>query len=50
MKTRVALTVLFAIIGIAVLLNGCEKKGCPEGMHEQTISGGGKICVPDHLR
>lgn len=26
-----------------------NKKGCPEGMHEETIAGGQIICVPDDL-
>lgn len=40
------MTVLF---GVVTFIAGCEKKGCPEGMHEETISGGQRICVPDNL-
>lgn len=44
-------TINFTIIIFVaiVLLSSCEKRGCPEGMHEQTISGGQRICVPDDL-
>lgn len=37
------------LLAVAILMNGCEKKGCPEGMHEETIAGGQRICVPDNL-
>lgn len=49
MKNKLFLWGLFAFFGTAILLGGCEKKGCPEGMHEVTISGGQRICVPDDL-
>jgi hypothetical protein len=50
MKSKHLVIVLSAIFGAAVLIIGCEKKECPEGMHEEIISGGQRICVPDVLR
>lgn len=32
-----------------ICLSGCEKKACPEGMHEQRLKDGTTICVPNNL-
>ncbi|MBB6236548.1 hypothetical protein HDC90_001160 [Pedobacter sp. AK013] len=32
-----------------ICLCGCEKKACPEGMHELRLKDGTTICVPNNL-
>ncbi|SMD00197.1 hypothetical protein SAMN04488101_1089 [Pedobacter nyackensis] len=49
MRSKRFIFTLVAVFGTVILMNGCGKKGCPEGMHEETIAGGQIICVPDDL-
>jgi hypothetical protein len=49
MSKKLFLMIAISLLGAVILLNGCEKNGCPEGMHEETIDGQ-TICVPDDLR
>lgn len=46
---KLFIIIAIAFFSIVLLLNGCEKNGCPDGMHEETIDGH-TICVPDALR
>lgn len=49
MRSKRFVFIVVTVFGAVLLISGCEKKGCPDGMHEETIAGGSTICVPDDL-
>ncbi len=46
LKLSFIVVVLFVSV---ICLFGCEKRACPEGMHEQRLKDGTTICVPNNL-
>ncbi len=44
-----AIFILAILLAFGIFLSGCEKRACPEGMHEQRLKDGTTICVPNNL-
>lgn len=41
--------ILVVLLNLGLFLSGCEKRACPEGMHELRLKDGTTICVPNNL-
>jgi hypothetical protein len=48
MNTKYYIFIIATLLSSIILLNGCEKPECPDGMHRVTV-GDKSICVPDDL-